>query len=210
MTDVSLRALEHKPEVLTSPPPFRVTRSPILSTSTIAESTDAAETIGEPPKCKAGVKLKRRPDGSLESGYGSGASTINWDRIRANNLKNEAPSTNKLAGPVTNVTAVSPGGHLGLKCPESSPESGYGSTASAPVHARTSSTSPVDTEGDGAEFLSSGSAKHADTVFLFPEPKVTPPAQDPAGVELEWLEQSEIERVKMVEFDPNRKDKVGK
>lgn len=91
-----------------------------------------------------------------------------------------------------------------LKCPESSPESGYGSGGSA----HHPSTSPLAPQEDGAKQPSvMRTAKLVGTVFLFPEATEAVTLNE---VKMQILdEKSEIERIRHVEFNPNKLEKVN-
>ncbi|XP_022246370.1 transmembrane protein 266-like [Limulus polyphemus] len=133
---------------------------------------------------KDGTTSHCRIAGDFESGYISNVSGITWDK-----------AASRIPTLGTRTT---------LKCPESSPESGYGSSSSARNPAA-SSVSPLDTGTETAS-TSTGSSKHTDTVFLFPDP-TGQRREVELGVEMDILEEiSEIERVKHIEFDPNKQD----
>lgn len=92
-----------------------------------------------------------------------------------------------------------------LKCPESSPESGYGSGGSA-HNPNVDGTSPGVSDESGKAPVSR-SSKVA-TVFLFPEASM-PEAINLHDVKMNILdEKSEIERIRHVEFNPNKLEKV--
>lgn len=96
-----------------------------------------------------------------------------------------------------------------LKCPESSPESGYGSGGSAhnPGVDGTSPGVAVDNPG-GKQPVVRTSAKLVGTVFLFPEASASE-AITLNEVNVKVLdERSEIERIRHVEFNPNKLEKV--
>ncbi|XP_022248758.1 uncharacterized protein LOC111087200 isoform X2 [Limulus polyphemus] len=132
----------------------------------------------------SGTTLCRRIDGSFESGYGSNTSGMTLDKTT-----NCIPSV---------------GIRRTVKCPESSPESGYGSSSSARNTVATS-VSPLDIEMETTS-VSTGSTKQTDTVFLFPD-SANQCRKAERGVEMDILEElSEIERIKQVEFDPNKQD----
>lgn len=93
-----------------------------------------------------------------------------------------------------------------LKCPESSPESGYGSGGSA-HNPNVDGTSPGISDDSGKTQITR-SSKVVATVFLFPESSgsETINLQD---VKVNILdEKSEIERIRHVEFNPNKFERV--
>ncbi|XP_076322926.1 uncharacterized protein LOC143231935 isoform X2 [Tachypleus tridentatus] len=133
---------------------------------------------------KDGTTSHCRIAGDFENSYISSVSGMTWD---------------KAASRIPTL-----GTRTSLKCPESSPESGYGSSSSARNPAA-SSVSPLDTGTETAS-TSTGSSKHTDTVFLFPDP-AGQRREIELGVEMNILEEiSEIERIKQIEFDPNKQD----
>ncbi|GFW56710.1 uncharacterized protein TNCV_4067901 [Trichonephila clavipes] len=147
-----------------------------------------------PPRSKGTCKLRRRPDGSIESGYGSASSSMNWSKSRPNSKSEE----DKQSAPLAAIRDT-------LKCPESSPESGYGSGGSA-HNPNVDGVSPGVSEDSGKP-LAPKSSRLVGTVFLFPEAS-TEAAINLNDVSMKVLdEKSEIERIRHVEFNPNKLEK---
>ncbi|KFM59208.1 hypothetical protein X975_18141, partial [Stegodyphus mimosarum] len=166
----------------------------LLLASHIRSPTDLPPPRVTSPKNKMGTKLRRRPDGSLESGYGSASSSINWNKNRLHTRTEEEKQSVPLA-------AI----RDSLKCPESSPESGYGSGGSA-HNPNVDGVSPGVTDESGKTPLSR-TTKLVGTVFLFPEASTTE-AINLQDVKVKILdEKSEIERIRHVEFNPNKIEK---
>ncbi|XP_054718578.1 uncharacterized protein LOC129227978 [Uloborus diversus] len=150
--------------------------------------------VASPTRIRQNAKLRRRPDGSIESGYGSASGSINWSKSRLLTKSEEEKQSVPLA-------AI----RDSLKCPESSPESGYGSGGSA-HNPSVDATSPnvVDELGKVPQVRNS---RLVGTVFLFPDacPAEAINLQD---VKINVLdEKSEIERIRHVEFNPSKLDK---
>ncbi|XP_055944913.1 uncharacterized protein LOC129975748 isoform X1 [Argiope bruennichi] len=147
-----------------------------------------------PTRNKGACKLRRRPDGSIESGYGSASSSMNWSKSRPHTRSEEE----KQSAPLAAIRDT-------LKCPESSPESGYGSGGSA-HNPNVDGVSPGISDESGKP-LANKTTKLVGTVFLFPES----PAEISTSlneVNMKILdEKSEIERIRHVEFNPNKLEK---
>ncbi|XP_042904083.1 uncharacterized protein [Parasteatoda tepidariorum] len=155
--------------------------------------------VASPTRGRVVCKLKRRPDGSIESGYGSACGSMNWSKPKLQ-AKSESRSEEEKQSVPLNVIRDT------LKCPESSPESGYGSGGSA-HNPNAEGVSP----GTGDEAVKVSSAKNTKlvgTVFLFPDTVATVDPVSLSEVKMRILdEKSEIERVRHIEFNPNKLEK---
>ncbi|CAL1282881.1 unnamed protein product [Larinioides sclopetarius] len=147
-----------------------------------------------PTRNKGACKLRRRPDGSIESGYGSASSSMNWSKSRPRTRSEEE----KQSAPLAAIRDT-------LKCPESSPESGYGSGGSA-HNPNVDGVSPGISDESGKP-PATKTTRLVGTVFLFPESS-TEISTSLNEVNMKILdEKSEIERIRHVEFNPNKLEK---
>ncbi|GIY78061.1 uncharacterized protein CEXT_167441 [Caerostris extrusa] len=175
----------------------------LLLASHIRSPSDLPPTRAmSPTRNKGACKLRRRPDGSIESGYGSASSSMNWSKSRPNTKVQKSyflrSEEEKQSAPLAAIRDT-------LKCPESSPESGYGSGGSA--------------HNPGVEGVSPGVAvepgklpvakptKLVGTVFLFSESSEEVTTLNEVNMKV-LDEKSEIERIRHVEFNPNKLEKV--